>query len=264
MGVAPLTVAPSASALITAYDWRTAMLVIGIAAWALLIPACFLVRPAPQNAGSTAESTNDAPGTEWTPVQAFRTPQFVALAGAHFACCAAHSGPIFHMVSYAMICGIAPLTAVTVYSLAGFSGLGGRLLLGALADRLGAKPVLVGGLLVQALCIATYLAVAHLGEFYALSVVFGLAYGGVMPLYAVLVREFFGARIMGTVFGAVSAFASLGMALGPWAGGYVYDTFHGYTWLHAGSFAIGLAAVAVALSFPSTRRQTLDLGRAAA
>jgi MFS family permease len=264
MGVAPLTVAPSASWLITTYDWRTAMLVIGIAAWALLIPACFLVRPAPHRAGNSAADTNDTPEMEWTAAQALRTPQFAALAGAHFACCAAHSGPIFHMVSYAMVCGIAPLTAVTVYSLAGFSGLGGRLLLGALADRLGAKPVLVGGLFVQALSIATYLAVAQLGEFYALSVVFGLAYGGVMPLYAVLVREFFGARIMGTVFGAVSAFASLGMALGPWAGGYVFDTFHGYTWLHAGSFAIGLAAVVVALSFPSKRPTSLDLSRAAA
>jgi len=264
MGVAPLTVAPSASWLITTYDWRTAMLVIGIAAWALLIPACFLVRPAPHRAGNSAADTNDKPEMEWTAAQALRTPQFAALAGAHFACCAAHSGPIFHMVSYAMVCGIAPLTAVTVYSLAGFSGLGGRLLLGALADRLGAKPVLVGGLFVQALSIATYLAVAQLGEFYALSVVFGLAYGGVMPLYAVLVREFFGARIMGTVFGAVSAFASLGMALGPWAGGYVFDTFHGYTWLHAGSFAIGLAAVVVALSFSSKRPTSLDLSRAAA
>jgi len=263
MGVAPLTVAPSASWLITTYDWRTAMLVIGIAAWALLIPACFLVRPAPHGAGNSAADTKDAPEMEWTAARALRTPQFAALAGAHFACCAAHSGPIFHMVSYAMVCGIAPLTAVTVYSLAGFSGLGGRLLLGALADRLGAKPVLVGGLFVQALSIATYLAVAQLGEFYALSVVFGLAYGGVMPLYAVLVREFFGARIMGTVFGAVSAFASLGMALGPWAGGYVFDTFHGYTWLHAGSFAIGLAAVVVALSFPSKRPTSLDLSRAA-
>ena len=136
------------------------MLVIGIAAWALLIPACFLVRPAPQAAGTAAAPTpDDAPETEWTAAQALRTPQFITLALAHFACCAAHSGPIFHMVSYAMICGIAPLTAVTVYSVAGFSGLGGRLLLGALADRIGAKPVLVGGLLVQALCIATYLAV---------------------------------------------------------------------------------------------------------
>jgi predicted MFS family arabinose efflux permease len=264
MGVAPLTIAPSASWLITTYDWRTAMLVIGIAAWVLLIPACFLVRPAPQRADGVATKPGDAPEPEWTVARALRTPQFAVLAGAHFACCAAHSGPIFHMVSYAVVCGIAPLTAVTVYSLAGFSGLGGRLLLGTLADRFGAKPVLVGGLFVQALSIATYLAVARLGEFYALSVVFGLAYGGVMPLYAVLVREFFGARIMGTVFGAVSAFASLGMALGPWAGGYVYDTFHDYTWLHAGSFAIGLAAVAVALSFPTKRRETLDLSRAAA
>ncbi|MFT4118656.1 MFS transporter [Bradyrhizobium sp.] len=261
MGVAPVTIAPSASWLIAAYDWRTAMLVIGIAAWALLIPASFLVRPAPRAADA---ATDAAPETELTAAQALRTPQFIALAAAHFACCAAHSGPIFHMVSYAMVCGIAPLTAVTVYSVAGLSGLGGRLLLGTLADRVGAKPVLVGGLFVQATCIATYLAVAQLGEFYALSVVFGLAYGGVMPLYAVLVREFFGARIMGTVFGAVSAFASIGMALGPWAGGLVFDTFQRYTWLHVGSFAIGLAAVAVALSFPTRRKQRLELGRAAA
>ena len=267
MGVAPLTVAPFASWLISAYDWRTAMLVIGIFAAALLVPASFLVRQAPQPAVPSAPAGADAPAVEWSAAQAFRTPQFLTLALAHFCCCAAHSGPIFHMVSYAMVCGIAPLTAVTVYSLAGLSGLGGRLALGLMADRIGAKPVLAGGLLVQALCVATYLAVGQLGEFYALSVVFGLAYGGVMPLYAVLVREFFGARIMGTVFGAVSAFASLGMALGPWAGGWVFDTFHGYGWLYIGSFAIGLAAVAVALSFPSARRPprlSLDLGRAAA
>jgi MFS family permease len=267
MGVAPLTVAPFASWLITTYDWRTAMLTIGIAATTLLVPASFLVRPAPPAASPSTIGGTHAPVVEWSVAQALRTPQFITLALAHFCCCAAHSGPIFHMVSYAMVCGIAPLTAVTVYSLAGFSGLGGRLALGVMADRIGAKPVLVGGLMVQALCVATYLAVGQLGEFYALSVAFGLAYGGVMPLYAVLVREFFGARIMGTVFGAVSAFASLGMALGPWAGGWVFDTFHGYFWLYIGSFGIGLAAVAVALSFPSPRRPTqpsLGLGRAAA
>ena len=267
MGVAPLTVAPSASWLISTYDWRTAMLVIGIVAWVLLIPAALLIRQAPQTAEPSATKGAGGSDGEWTAARAFRTPQFITLALAHFGCCAAHSGPIFHMVSYAMVCGIAPLTAVSVYSVAGLSGLGGRLALGAMADRIGAKPVLVAGLLVQALSVATYLAVGQLGEFYALSVVFGLAYGGVMPLYAVLVREFFGARIMGTVFGAVSAFASLGMALGPWAGGYVFDTFHGYGWLYIGSFGIGLAAVAVALSFPSSRRPpqpALDLGHATA
>jgi MFS family permease len=243
------------------------MLVIGIVALALLIPASFLVRQPPEPSTPAAANGTGAPEEQWTVAQALKTPQFITLACAHFACCAAHSGPIFHMVSYAMICGIAPLTAVTVYSLAGFSGLGGRLLLGVLADRFGAKHVLVGGLFVQAMSVATYLAVGHLGEFYALSVIFGLAYGGVMPLYAVLVREYFGVRIMGSMFGAVSAFASLGMALGPLAGGWVFDTFHAYNWLYVGSFAIGLAAVAVALSFPSARRPSqpsLDLGRATA
>ena len=65
-----------------------------------------------------------------------------------------------------------------------------------------------------------------------------------------------------SVFGAVSAFASLGMALGPVAGGWVFDTYHGYWWLHAGSFGIGMAAVAVALSFPSKKQPpqpSLDL-----
>jgi MFS family permease len=260
MGVAPLTVAPSARWLITTYDWRTAMLMIGIAAAALLIPASFLVRRPPEaSAAAASAAPTQADGSQWTVSQALRTPQFISLALAHFACCAAHSGPIFHMVTYAMICGIAPMAAVSVYGVAGLSGLGGRLLLGTLADRVGAKPVLVAGLLVQALAVSTYLVVGQIGEFYALSVVFGLAYGGVMPLYAILVRDFFGARIMGSVFGAVSAFASLGMALGPLAGGWVFDTTGGYSWLYYGSFAMGLGAVLVALTFPSKKPSEPEL-----
>jgi MFS family permease len=121
----------------------------------------------------------------------------------------------------------------------------------------------VAGLLVQALAISAYLFVGALGEFYALSVVFGLAYGGVMPLYAVLVGDSFGPRIMGTTFGAVSMFANLGMALGPWAGGYVFDTFGSYAWLYIGSFSVGLGAVVIALTFRPPRfppaRQQLSL-----
>jgi MFS family permease len=253
MGMAPLTVAPFARWLITAYDWRPAMLIIGVVAWILMIPASLLIRRAPaQTAAPTrgvATPVAEFAGGGMTVAQALRTPQFAALALAHFACCAAHSGPIFHMVTYAIGCGIPAMAAVSVYSVAGFAGLGGRLLLGVAADRLGAKPVLVAGLMVQALAAGTYLFVAHLGEFYALSVIFGIAYGGVMPLYAILAREYFGIRIMGTVFGAISMAASLGMALGPGMGGWVFDTYASYAWLYVGSFAVGLAAVAVALTF---------------
>jgi MFS family permease len=259
MGVAPLTVAQFASWLNINYEWRTAMLIIGIGASAVLIPAALFVR-APQRVAATGPqvAATSADDVQMTAAQAFRTPQFITLALAHFACCACHSGPIFHMVTYAMVCGIAPMAAVSIYGVAGLSGLGGRLALGALADRIGAKPVLVGGLFVQALAAATYLAVGQLGEFYALSVVFGLAYGGVMPLYAILVREYFGEKIMGTVFGAVTMVASLGMALGPWAGGLVYDATQSYLWLYIGSFSIGLAAVAIALAFPSAARKPVQ------
>ena len=74
-----------------------------------------------------------------------------------------------------------------------------------------------------------------------------------MPLYAILVREYFGARIMGTAFGAVAMVSTLGMAIGPWAGGWLFDTFGSYFWLFIGSFGIGLGAVAIA--FASGRRR---------
>jgi predicted MFS family arabinose efflux permease len=246
-----MTISPFARWLISTYDWRTAMMTIGLMAWALLIPAALLVRQAPEATPSgAAKGAAGDPGAGWSVGRALRSPQFLVLALTFFACCAAHSGPIFHMVSYAMLCGIPAMTAVSIYSVEGLSGLGGRLLLGILADRLGAKRVLVCGLLVQALAIGAYLYVSKLGEFYALAIVFGTAYGGVMPLYAVLAREYFGPRIMGTVFGAATMVSSLGMALGPWAGGMIFDTFHDYRWLYIGALSVGLGAMAMALVFP--------------
>ena len=251
MGVAPMTISPFARWLISTYDWRTEMMTIGIVAWGLLIPAALLVRRAPVAAtGGASDSRTAAGGAAMSVGRAFRSPQFVVLALTFFCCCAAHSGPIFHMVSYAIGCGVPAMAAVSIYSLEGLSGLGGRLLLGVLADRLGVKLVLIAGLMLQAVAIGSYLFVSTLGEFYALSVVFGTAYGGVMPLYAVLAREYFGARIMGTVFGAVTMASSIGMAFGPLAGGWVFDTFHAYRWLYIGSFSVALGAAAIALAFP--------------
>jgi MFS family permease len=259
MGVAPMTISPFARWLISTYDWRTAMMTIGILAWALLIPAALVVRRAP----SLAAAAPAGPAAATSAVamsagEAFRSPQFIVLASAFFLCCAAHSGPIFHMVSYAIGCGIAPLAAVSIYSVEGLSGLGGRLLLGLLADRFGAKRVLVAGLLVQSFAIASYLMVSQLGEFYALSVIFGTAYGGVMPLYAVLARESFGQQVMGTVFGAMTMASSIGMAFGPWAGGRIFDVFNSYAWLYVGASTVALGAVVVALTF-SARPQAQRL-----
>jgi len=248
MGMAPMTISPFARWLITAYDWRFAMLAIGIGAWLVLLPATLLLRnpPAPAETGGDGA----APEAGMTMAGALRSPQFWILGLTFFACCAAHSGPIFHMVSYAIVCGVTPMAAVSIYSVEGLAGLGGRLLLGVAADRIGVKPVLVAGLLVQAIVIAAYSVVSALGQFYLLAVIFGAAYGGVMPLYAVLARDYFGQKNLGAVLGAATLLSSLGMALGPWIGGWIYDNFQDYAWLFIGSSIVGLGAVAIALAFP--------------
>ncbi|MBN9547639.1 MAG: MFS transporter [Alphaproteobacteria bacterium] len=251
MGVAPMTISPFARWLITAYDWRTAMFDIGVMAWVLLLPAVLLVRQPPAAAAASdgmAAPLADDPGMSVG--QALRSPQFIVLGLTFFACCAAHSGPIFHMVSYAMSCGVTPMAAVSIYSVEGLAGLGGRLLYGVLGDRLGVKPVLVAGLAIQGLVIAAYLTAGQLEQFYLLAVIFGATYGGVMPLYAVLAREYFGLRIIGTVLGAATMLSSLGMSLGPLAGGMIYDATASYHWLFIGSALIGLGAAGIAIAFP--------------
>jgi MFS family permease len=172
------------------------------------------------------------------------------LAATFFACCAAHSGPIFHTVSYAMGCGLPTLAAVSIYSVEGLGGLGGRVVMGMLADRVGPKAILIAGLVLQAIGAGAFVLATRLHEFYSVAAVFGFAYGGTMPIYAVLARHYFGQRIMGTVLGAAAMVSSLGMALGPAIGGWIFDTFRNYMPLYLGSLAIGLVAVATAIALP--------------
>ena len=253
MGVAPMTISPFAAWLLTDTDWRSAQLTIGLLVWLLLIPAALLVRRAPSAAGAIG-ATAELPPVEMKAGEALRSTPFIVLAATFFACCATHAGPIFHTISYALACGLPTVAAVSIYSLEGLAGLGGRVVLGVLGDRYGAKRVLIAGLVLQALGAGSFVLVNRLEEFYVVAALFGFAYGGVMPLYAVLARDYFGQRIMGTVLGAAAMVSSLGMALGPSAGGWIFDRFGSYTWLYLGSAAIGVGAVAIALAFPPTPR----------
>ncbi|HEX2501100.1 MAG TPA: MFS transporter, partial [Methylomirabilota bacterium] len=95
VSVGSTVMAPLARWLITTFDWRTAMWVIGDLVWLVILPAAFLVRNPP--AAPAAPVTAAAAGPDFTIGRVVRTPQFAAIALTHFACCAAHSGPIFHM-----------------------------------------------------------------------------------------------------------------------------------------------------------------------
>jgi MFS family permease len=250
MGMAPLIMSPLAAWLVSNHDWRTSMQVVAAVVAAVMIPVSLLVRRPPALASASSAPAGDgAPPAEMSIAQALRSPQFIILLSTNFLCCATHSGPIIHTVSYAVSCGIPLMAAVTIYSIEGLAGLGGRIAFGLLGDRFGAKRVLVTGLLAQAFGALGYVFVRELAAFYAVAALFGFIYAGTMPLYSVLARENFPLRMMGTVIGGTAMAGSLGMATGPVAGGLIYDSFASYAWLYIGSWAVGLGAFLIAMTF---------------
>jgi MFS family permease len=249
MGMAPMTMSPLVAWLVSSHDWRTTMQILAVVVASIMIPVALLVRRPPALAAGVATSGDAGPQSEMSLAQAVRSPQFIILLATNFFCCATHSGPIIHTVSYAISCGIPLIAAVSIYSVEGLAGLGGRIAFGLLGDRFGAKRVLVMGLLVQAFGALAYVFVRELAAFYAVAALFGFIYAGVMPLYAVLARENFPLKMMGTVIGGTAMAGSLGMATGPVAGGLIYDTFASYAWLYIGAWGMGLGAFLMALSF---------------
>jgi MFS family permease len=249
MGVAPMTMAPFAAFLVSRTDWRTSYLILAATALALMLPAALLVRRAPALQSASAGGAVDDSPADMTVGTAVRSPQFLILIATNFACCATHSGPIFHTVSYAISCGIPAIAAVTIYSVEGFAGLFGRIGFGLAGDRFGAKRVLVAGLAIQAFGALAYAFVRQLDGFYAVASLFGFVYAGVMPLYAVLARENFPLRMMGLIIGSSSMAGSLGMALGPVLGGLIFDAYATYVWLYVASFVMGVGAALIATTF---------------
>jgi MFS family permease len=260
MGMAPMTVSPLAARLVSAYDWRTSLEMIAALAAALMIPAALLVRRPPALEREKAVVIPaEEPHSAMSVGRALRSPQFIVLLMTNFFCCATHSGPIFHTIGYAVSCGIPLVAAVSIYSVEGLAGMGGRVAFGILGDRLGAKRVLVSGLLLQAFGALAYVFVRELSAFYAVAALFGFIYAGVMPLYAVLARENFPLRMMGTIIGGTSMAGSLGMATGPLAGGLIYDTFASYSWLYVGSWGLGVGAFLIAMTFKPFPKEQPEL-----
>jgi MFS family permease len=250
MGMAPMTMSPFAAWLVSIYDWRTSLQIIAAVAAAVMIPVAFLIRRPPALEGKNAATLPDGEYQSAMSLgQALKSPQFIILLLTNFFCCATHSGPIIHTVSYAVTCGIPLIAAVSIYSVEGLAGMGGRVAFGILGDRFGAKRVLVWGLLAQAFGALAYFFVRDIAAFYAVAAAFGFIYAGVMPLYAVIARENFPLRMMGTVIGGTAMAGSLGMATGPLAGGLIYDTFASYGWLYIGAWGMGIGAFLIARTF---------------
>ncbi len=247
MGLAPVTMSPLAAELIQTHDWRAVFAIMaGLVALVTIPAALFLRRPPAQ---APQGPMQDAPSETMTVREAVTSVPFLILVATNFFCCATHSGPIFHTVSYAQLCGLSVMAAVSIYSVEGIAGMFGRVGFGVLGDRFGAKRVLATGLFLQALAAGSYAFAGSIWQFYAVASVFGFIYAGVMPLYSVLIRENFPMRIMGTIMGGTGMAGSLGMASGPWLGGWIFETTGGYGAMYATCAVFGLGAFAIIMAF---------------
>jgi MFS family permease len=254
-GVAPLTMSPWVAWLAASHDWRQVLQIVAILVVAVIAPVSLLVRRAPALERLPAHRDGTATADPAMPIgRLIRTPPFIVLVLTNFFCCATHSGPIIHTVSYALTCGIPLSTAVTIYSVEGLAGLGGRVAFGLAGDRFGARRTLITGLLMQAFFAASYYFASTISVFYSVAVLFGFTYGGVMPLYAVLARENFPLRMMGTVIGGTAMAGSFGMATGPVLGGWLYDRFGSYGTLYLVAWGFGIIAVMMAMAFKPVER----------
>jgi predicted MFS family arabinose efflux permease len=137
--------------------------------------------------------------------------------------------------------------------LSGATSIPSRIGSGLLSDRVGAKPALVGMLALQAAVLSTYLVAEGTVSLFAVALAFGVAYGGAMPLYALVAREFFGPRVIGTAFGGIFFISCIGMGLGAYGGGFVFDRFGSYWSLHLASTLVGTAAIVSALALRAPR-----------
>ena len=150
------------------------------------------------------------------------------LAVAGIGCCVAMSMPQVHIVAYAVDLGFGTTRGAEMLSLMFFGGIFSRLGSGFLADHIGAVRTLLLGSVLQCLALLLFLPFDGPTSLYVISFAFGLSQGGIVPCYALIVREFMPAREAGQRVGIVIMATIVGMAFGGWVSGWIYDQTGSY------------------------------------
>lgn len=237
------------------YGWRAAHVATGLIAAVILVPLAFVFRlrprlAAPAQAAAGAEAARAALGLSPRALQGLLT-----LAG--FACCMAMAMPQVHIVAYCGDLGYGVARGAEMLSLMLGLGIVSRLSSGVASDRFGGVAVLLVGSFMQAVALFLYLFFDGLTSLYVISAIFGLFQGGIIPMYAVIVREFLPPREAGARIGLVAASTIVGMAVGGWAAGWIHDLTGGYrlAFIHGIVWnAVNLAIVAFLFVGPRVAR----------
>jgi len=208
--------------------WRVTQMAIGIACVISMLPLVLLLRRrapvhAAERSGATVAAAHGSLGLSPNALM-------VLLCIAGVGCCVAMSMPQVHIVAYCGDLGYGPARGSEMLSLMMGFGIISRLVGGTIADRIGGLATLLIGSVLQAVALFLYLWFDSLVSLYVISALFGLFQGALVPMYAIIVREYFSPQEAGTRLGIVLMATLVGMALGGWMSGVIYD--------YAGSYRV--------------------------
>ncbi|MEL6968364.1 MAG: MFS transporter [Pseudomonadota bacterium] len=230
--------------ILASHGWRGAYVVLGIATLAVMVPlSLFLTRRISDTMTAKADAVSAiAAGASGLSPKALQW--LLALAGV--ACCVAMSMPQVHIVALCIDLGYGPAVGGQMLSIMLIGGVISRLISGMIADRVGGLTTLLIGSSAQCIALFLYLPFEGLTSLYVVSLIFGLSQGGIVPSYAIIVRELMPAREAGARVGFVIMATILGMALGGWMSGAIYDAAQSYTLAFWNGIAWNFLNIAIA------------------
>jgi len=212
--------------LLLNYGWRTVYLVLAIAAVLIMAPLSLALKRKISAESTRADdliSQNKAQSTQLSPKS---LQFFLGLAG--LGCCVAMSMPQVHIVAFCVDLGFGSTVGGNMLSLMLAGGIVSRIVSGFLADKIGGLKTLLIGSSLQFVALFLYLPFNGLVSLYLVSLIFGLSQGGIVPSYAIIVREHMPAKEAGARVGFVLMMTIIGMALGGWMSGWIYDLSGSY------------------------------------
>jgi len=217
---------PIVQYLIETVGWRSAHVYIGVICLLTMLPLTYAMRRAPPHVGETesAPAASRAPRSLGISPLALQT--LLIIAGV--ACCVAMSMPQVHIVAYCADLGYGPAIGAQMLSIMLASGIVSRLASGWIADHIGGLRTLLLGSVLQGVALLLYIPFDGVTSLFIVSALFGLFQGGIVPSYAIILREYFAPNEAGARVGLVIMATLFGMALGGWMSGAVFDLTGSY------------------------------------
>ena len=235
--------------------WRDTYLGLGAFSAVVMLSLAPLLRQRPPLPAPVAAAAADAPPSR--PFGLSPAVATVLLCVAGLACCVAMSMPQVHIVAYCGDLGYGAARGAEMLSLMLGFGIVSRLVSGAICDRIGGLRTLLLGSALQGVALLLFVPFDGLASLYVISAMFGLFQGGIVPSYAIIVREHFPPREAGARTGTVLMFTLLGMALGGWMSGKVFDLTGSYDAAFVNGIAWNLLNLAIAVALLARVRRRL-------